>query len=166
MRIPRVRFTLRRMLFAIAIISAALRIAIEAERVCRFRDQCFLVANAHETHEAANREYTRFFFGHVQDAERVADSVSEYERLLLNLQRPQIPSQEDEMHAWRRAEMFERSTEEVLEARENAFRAACLVSTTRCSRKNTCVRPIGLGPRLSRIRLSPSVRRSGLSHGT
>jgi hypothetical protein len=122
------RFTVRRMMFAVAIIPVALGSAVEADRVCRFREDCFLMANAHETHEAVNREYTRFFLGHTEYAQRVADSVTEYERLLLNLARPQIPSQEDELHAWRRADIRERSMEEVLETRENAFRAARLAS--------------------------------------
>jgi hypothetical protein len=48
------RFTVRRMMFAVAIISVALGTAVEADRVWRFREDCFLMANAHGTHEAVN----------------------------------------------------------------------------------------------------------------
>ena len=60
MRMPRVRFTVRRMMLAVAIIAITLGVGIEACRLKRFREECLLKANYHAGLEVMNSESARF----------------------------------------------------------------------------------------------------------
>ena len=102
MRMPRVRFTVRKMMLVVAIVSLALAIAVEADRVERFRENLRGVAQQYSRDEAWNQNLEAESLESAPRAQAFVAVVAEFEQVLRDLPRSHETNAEDELCTQRR----------------------------------------------------------------
>jgi hypothetical protein len=123
-RASRVRLTVRRMMFAIAVVAIALAIGNEVDRLTRFRADCLLLADQHEKAQYYHLYSAGACIRLAKSAERAVACVTEFDRCSLEHSRDSQSRQQDEWFAKWRSALVERCTREAIEHRDEAKRAA------------------------------------------
>ncbi len=124
MRSSRVRLTVRRMMFAIAVVAIALAIGNEVDRLTRFRADCLLLADQHEKAQYYDLYSAGACIRLAKSAERAVVCATEFDRYSLEHSRYSQSKQQDESFAKWRSALVERCEGEAIEHRGEAKRAA------------------------------------------
>jgi hypothetical protein len=124
MRLSRVRLTVRRMMFAIAVVAIALAIGNEVDRLTRFRADCLLLQDQHEQAQYYDLYSAGACIRLAKSAERAVFCVAEFDRYSLEQSRDSQSTQQDEWFANWRSALVERCNREAIEHRGEAKRAA------------------------------------------
>ena len=66
MRMPRVRFTVRRMMVGVAVVAIGMGIGVEADRLLRIREDCLATADRHSRDELQSRKFAASCFESAQ----------------------------------------------------------------------------------------------------
>ncbi len=123
MRTLGVRFTVRRMMFAVAVVAIALVIGIEVDRIKRYRDHCIQVASVHGADEFVSRESALNSLDEADRADRAVKCLREFERQRVKRSRGPEPGRADGLFSKWRADLAALNEHRADDGRWHAARA-------------------------------------------